>query len=950
MKKKLPVFVKILLIIGSLNAQRVPLNHTVYDTWKSIGSVIMSQDGRFSITVVNAQASDGYLLQSNLLNGSSFVIDRGRTPAITFDSRFAVCAIAPFFEQTRQARIERRSREEMPKDTLAIWALGRSELIKYPYLYSFKMAEEGSLAVAFKTTPPADTSDGARPPRREPEEGRDLMLHYFATGQVDTLRFVSEFAFTRNGTELFFVRRLNSNDTGNTLDGLYLYDLITRTERAVLTGPRGSRFFLPTSDKNERFFAFYANTDISTGSENSINIYFFERGDNRAIRVVDANIAGLPLNYIISENRTLSINKEGTRLFFGIAPRPLEKDTNLVDFETARLDIWHYRDDFVQPEQLVNLQRSLRRSYLSYVNIRSPQSGLVRLATPQRPNVSVPNHWSSDWAFSVSNVPYRIQRQWNADTPDDLYIIDVATGEPRRLITAGTLTGTHASPEGRFLVWFDRTARHWFSYEVATETMHNLTEGIGVAFWDEVHDRPQLPPPYGSGGWRENDAVIFLSDRYDIWEVDPSGRNAPFMLTDGIGRLNRYSFCILHLSKDATITSWRGRWWSPTTADPIRDGETIHFTAFDNVNKYNGFFLKEQGRRRTPMQRLVLDGHNYQHLRWSNDGRIYTFVRSNFSESPNLWITRNRFRTQTRLSDINPQQENYLWGTAQLVSWACPNGRPHDGILFKPENFDPAKKYPMIVFFYERRSYQLFHHREPAPSRSTINISYFVSNGYLVFLPDIYYDLGFPGQSAYNSIMSGVDMLIENPWVDQDNIGIQGQSWAGYKIAWIITRTDRFRAAMAGAPVSNMTSAYGTIRWATGLVRQFQYEGTQSRIGQNLWDALDLYIENSPLFFLPNVNTPLLIMHNDGDGAVPWEEGIQLFTGLRRLGKPVWLLNYNGEAHNLRERRNQKDLSIRLSQFFNHFLKGEPAPVWIERGVPATRKGIDWGLDFEHID
>ncbi|MCL2414801.1 MAG: prolyl oligopeptidase family serine peptidase [Bacteroidales bacterium] len=934
------------MFVYELKAQRVPLDHSVYDTWKSIGSVTMSQDGRFTLTVVNAQASDGYLLQSNLTNGTSFVIDRGRTPAITFDSRFAVSAIAPFFEQTRQARIQRKRPDQMPKDTLVVWTLGRPELIKYPYLRNFEMAEEGSLAVAFMTDPPVGTSEGGgTPPRREREEGRDLMLHYFATGQVDTIRFVSQFAFTRNGTELFFVRKLNSNDTSEVLDGLFLYDLRNRTERAILTGPRGSRFMLPASDADERFFAFYANTDTSADVKNAINIYFFERGA-AAVRVVDAAIAGLPQGYIISENRTLALSKEGTRLFFGIAPRPLERDTTLVDFETAVLDIWHYMDDFVQPRQLVTLRRDLARSYLSFVDPRLPQNGLVRLATPEYPNVTVPNRWSSDWAFSVSDVPYRIQTQWNADAPEDLYIIDVATGKPRMLITAGTLTGVHASPEGRFLVWFDRTARHWFSYELATQTMRNLTEGINVAFWDEVHDRPQLPPPYGSGGWRENDAVIFLSDRYDIWEVDPSGRNAPFMLTDGVGRANRYSFCILHLRKNETIASHRGRWWSPP-ADPIRDGETIHFTAFDNVNKYNGFFLKEQGRRRTPMQRLVLDGHNYQHLRVSNDGRTYTFVRSNFSESPNLWTTRNRFRTQTQLSDINPQQENYLWGTAQLVSWACPNGRPHDGILFKPENFDPNKKYPMIVFFYERRSYQLFFYREPAPSRSTINISYFVSNGYIVFLPDTYYDLGFPGQSAYNSIMSGVDMLIENPWIDQNNIGIQGQSWAGYKIAWLITRTDRFRAAMAGAPVSNMTSAYGTIRWATGIVRQFQYEGTQSRIGQNLWDALDLYIENSPLFFLPNVNTPLLIMHNDGDGAVPWEEGIQLFTGLRRLGKPVWLLNYNGEAHNLRERRNQKDLSIRLSQFFDHFLRGAPAPVWIERGVPATLKGIDWGFGFE---
>jgi len=312
-----------------------------------------------------------------------------------------------------------------------------------------------------------------------------------------------------------------------------------------------------------------------------------------------------------------------------------------------------------------------------------------------------------------------------------------------------------------------------------------------------------------------------------------------------------------------------------------------------------------------------------------------------------MYKTRDLFKTKTQLSDINPQQKNYLWGTSELVHWTCANDVPHDGVVYKPENFDPNKKYPVIVFFYERRSEWVYQYRAPAPSRSTINISYFVSNGYVVFLTDIHYTLGHPGQSALNSVMSGLDMLIKNPWVDQDHIGVQGQSWGGYQIAHMITRTDRFKAAAAGTPVANMTSAYGGIRWQTGLVRQFQYEGTQSRIGANLWDAHDLYIENSPLFFLPNVNTPLLIMHNDKDGAVPWEQGIELFTGLRRLGKPAWLLQYNDEGHNLTERRNQKDLSIRLSQFFDHFLKGAPAPVWLRDGVPATRKGIDWGFDFE---
>jgi len=240
-------------------------------------------------------------------------------------------------------------------------------------------------------------------------------------------------------------------------------------------------------------------------------------------------------------------------------------------------------------------------------------------------------------------------------------------------------------------------------------------------------------------------------------------------------------------------------------------------------------------------------------------------------------------------------------------------------------------------------------YRAPAPSRSTINIPFFVSNEYIVFVPDIVYQTGHPGKSALDCIVPGVKKLIsENSWIDADNIAIQGQSWGGYQVAYMVTQPQVFKwkAAGAGAPVSNMTSAYGGIRWGSGMVRQFQYEHTQSRIGQTLWDGFDLYIENSPLFFADKVETPLLIMHNDKDEAVPWYQGIELFTALRRLGKPVWMLQYNNESHNLGERVNAKDLSIRLEQFFNHFLKGAPMPVWMKTGVPATLKGIDWGLEL----
>jgi dipeptidyl aminopeptidase/acylaminoacyl peptidase len=269
-----------------------------------------------------------------------------------------------------------------------------------------------------------------------------------------------------------------------------------------------------------------------------------------------------------------------------------------------------------------------------------------------------------------------------------------------------------------------------------------------------------------------------------------------------------------------------------------------------------------------------------------------------------------------------------------------------EGLLYFPNNIDLGKKYPMIVYFYERNADNLHQYSAPAPSRSTINKTFFVSNDYLVFVPDITYTEGYPGQSAFNAVISGTQFVCNMfQFVDRDRIGIQGQSWGGYQTAWLITQTNMFAAAMAGAPVSNMTSAYGGIRWESGLSRMFQYEREQSRIGASLWDKPLNYIENSPLFFAPKIQTPLLIMHNDNDGAVPWYQGIELFTALRRLRKPVWMLTYNNEPHNLKAESwgNRMDLTIRMKGFFDHYLKGEPMPEWMRFGIPATRKGLDLG-------
>ena len=317
-----------------------------------------------------------------------------------------------------------------------------------------------------------------------------------------------------------------------------------------------------------------------------------------------------------------------------------------------------------------------------------------------------------------------------------------------------------------------------------------------------------------------------------------------------------------------------------------------------------------------------------------------TFYKGNFREPINLYLTDTTFAEPQQLTKVNPQQDSVRWGTVELVNWVGNNGTNLEGLLYKPDNFDPSKKYPMLVYYYERNAETLNDYKAPAPSRSTINIPYCISNGYLVFVPDIVYTTGAPGPNAYDCIVPGVLTLMSKGFVDRDRIGIQGQSWGGYQTAYLVTRTNMFRAAMAGAPVANMTSAYGGIRWGTGMSRMFQYEKTQSRIGGTLWDKPMNYIENSPLFYTNRIQTPLLLMANDADGSVPWYQSIEFYSALRRLNKPAWLLVYNGEDHNLTQRHNAKDLSIRMYQFFDHYLKDAPEPTWMKEGRTAVEKEL----------
>lgn len=831
--------------LGSLSpafAQNAPKSLTIEDlvAWQRISEREISDNGKWIACKMGPWEGDAsvYLYAAQGKEVASF------SPASRFafsaSSNYLIVTQTPNKTTVDSLKILKTKKEKMPMNTLVIYSLsGQKETIDS--LKTFKLADEADW-IAY-------------------QRGRkDSTLYVRSLDGSKRLQFptVTDFQFAPKSSMLYYTSVAEGKA------GLFTMNPEQGNPTQIKEG-KGLFKQVTFDEKGERLaFLYCADKD---SSYKALSLWLSEH-NAPAKEIAARGNKAFPAEWVINENGSLQFSKSASRLFFGTSPEPKQKDTTQLAENRPNVQVWSWDEPVQYTVQDYNKERDLKKSYQAVYNLSN--GSIFQLANEDLPNIQLGNEGDASLALLSTSRPYSLSSMWEARTRSDYYTVSLENGE-RKPIAQANYGRFRLSPEGKYAYWYGETDSCWYTIALANGKQYRLTTPESFPAWDEENDVPDYPYAHGAAGWTANDQALLIYDRYDIWKFDPTAATAPVNLTVN-GRKERLSYRLVQLDKEARFVD-------------LNQPQLLR--GVNEVTRGEGFY---NARLATPAVPKTLLAGDYM-LRGidkakNSDDVIYTI--ETFERYPDIHHSTLAFKKSEQVTHGGKQQEGFIWGTAELVSWISLDGRPLEGVVYKPANFDPNKKYPMIVSFYERNSETLHNYRMPEPHRSTIDYHLYNSNEYIVFNPDIRYVDGHPGESCYNCLMPGVAMMIAKGYIDEKAIGAQGHSWGGYQVAYLATRTNLFSAIESGAPVVNMFSAYGGIRWGSGMARSFQYEHTQSRLGATPWSGPLRYLENSPLFTMDKVQTPILIMHNDSDGHVPWYQGIEYFVAMKRLGKPCW--------------------------------------------------------------
>jgi dienelactone hydrolase len=694
-------------------------------------------------------------------------------------------------------------------------------------------------------------------------------------------------------------------------------------------------------DNNGEQLAFSMHMNDTTTSKQR-SIWYYNVGMRQASQLVNVDTSGLGKDVLISGDCYFSDNNRW--LVF-----KLQKVANEIQKElhVPNVDVWSYRDAVLNPAQsqtaplfTFNYVMDVERKQILYKESEVDHAVLISgefLVTRHGPVKSSNNivrpAYEEQYSYSVL-LPNKGKKMLMKDFSHQLI---------NRVVVC---------PGARWIVYWDQEKESYLSFDVNTGKLNNISKDLPESV---VKEYSPYRSPLSLIGWLEKDSALLVCGNYDIWKIALSGSNKPVCITNGFGRRHAIKLRIANEDDNKWVN--------------FKGDEELLLSGLNQLTKYNGFFSKKIGQEGDP-ELLTMGPYNYYqvesqqgHWYYLNNGirplnnidrsnPCWVVMRQSATEFPNYYFTED-FKIFQPITDFKPQKK-YNWLTADLISWKMLDGKISQGILYKPENFDSSKKYPVIFNYYEKLSHRLFQFPTPGLTQNNINIPWFVSRGYLVFTPDIYYSIAskpngkIAGDAACNSVISAARYLSTLSFVDGRRIAIQGHSFGGLETSYIVSHSNEFAAAAEMAGTTDYIASYLTLVTGLSKVEKIgKQDHPQGRMDATPWERPELYIKASTVLSAHNIKAPLLITHNLNDDAVNFRQGVELYMSMRRLSKPCWLLQYDNSKHSLSDRADALDYTLRLTQFFDHYLKGEPAPIWMTRGMPAYLKGAVTGYELD---
>ncbi len=876
----------------------------------------LSDDGNWVGYVVSQDRGDGELIIQSTVDTTKFRIERGSKYIISRNSEWIAAKV-----ESKSFELENaKDAKTKPKSGLAILNIKNGKKVHLENIKDFEISNDSKWLIYFIASEKLEIDKEEVKKNKKKATGDELVLRHLRSGTEIKVSNVTEYQLDSLSRYIFYI----VSEKSGKRDGVYNRNLMAEycPEEQVYV-QENYHFSNLAWNYKKGYLAFLSSSLNEEGEPYRCSLWNWSF-DNKSLNSV-MTAESVRKNWYIPVKNELKWTEDGDRLFFGLKPEweryslSEEKinysETNYSNIDTilrkAEVDIWNSQDDLIMPHQKISWSERKDRFYRTLYRLDSNK--VIYLADTSLPRVDFTDN--PNYTVGYSDKLYLKEISWDG-IYYDLYSLNLNTGERKKIISRINEEAS-LSPFGKYIVYFN--SKHWYLYSTFGDTLRNLTIDTDVPFYDEENDTPTEPLSYGVGGWEDNDEAVYINDRYDIWKFY-TGLLGYSNITVGLGREEEVVMRIWDIISDKKYYNER---------------DTIFIKAFSEKTKTTGLYYHETWI--LGILRIYHSGDKLNVLRKSKNANQMLVTFESYAQYPDLHLSDLFMTNIRRITDYNSQIKGYNWGKTEFIKWKNSSGVELEGFIIKPENYKEGTRYPVIIYFYEKFSDYLnnfflprINHRPCFPIYS--------SDGYIIFLPDIKYTIGYPGFDATDALVSGARKLIELGIADSNAIGIHGHSWGGYETAFIITQTNLFKAAIAGAPVGNMTSAYSGIRRGTGLARQFQYEKEQSRIGGTLWDSLDNYIKNSPVFNAKGITTPFLMMFGDEDEAVPFEQGIELYLAMRRLNKQCIFLQYRKEMHHPRRYENKLDYATKMKQFFDCYLKGMPAPDWILKAVPYKGK------------